>query len=181
VRVCHMLLPRSSVIALVFLISLRSMVQADEPIQLRPGFATLLKLDRSVGTVIIGNPDVADATVQSEKTVVLTAKKTTGATNVIILDNENNKFFDATITVGGQNVGKVEIHTKGRQLLHEYYAYNCTPVCERVKDELESLPRPAAGTAPVMIQQTAPAQEVSPPEVAPQPAPAQPATRGLPG
>lgn len=165
-RVCHMLLPRSSVIALVFLISLGSMVQADEPIQLRPGFATLLKLDRSVGTVIIGNPDIAEATVQSEKTVVLTAKKTTGATNVIILDNENNEFFNARITVGGQNVGKVEIHTKGRRQLHEYYAYNCTPVCERVKDELESMPRPPATGAPEITLVNAPPQE-APPQQAP--------------
>jgi hypothetical protein len=167
VRVCHMLLPRSSVIVLVFLISLGSMVQADEPIQLRPGFATLLKLDRSVGTIVIGDPDVAEATVQSEKTVVLTAKKTTGATNVIILDNENNEFFNARITVGGQNVGKVEIHTRGRPQLHEYYAYNCTPVCERVKDELESMPRPpATGVGPEITQVNAPPQE-APPQQAP--------------
>jgi hypothetical protein len=141
VRTRHLLLLQSTLIALVFLLFFGSMASADQLIRLMPGFATLLRLDRPVGTVIVGNPDVADATVQSEKTVVLTAKKIPGDTNVIILDSENNVFFRALISVGGQSVGKVEIHTKGRQLLHEYYAYNCTPVCARVKDDLEGFPR----------------------------------------
>jgi Flp pilus assembly secretin CpaC len=57
-------------------------------------------LDRPVGTVIVGNPDIADVTVQSEKIVVLTAKKLQGNTNLIVLDTENNDLLKADIFVG---------------------------------------------------------------------------------
>src|SRR5207249_4429825 len=127
--------------------------------RLMRGFATLLKLDRSVGTVVVGNPEVVDATVQGDKTVVLTAKKIVGTTNVLILDQQNMEFFSATITVGTQGAGRVQIHSRGRQELHSYWTYSCTPVCERVKDEIEAILRPA----PQVSQTNAPAQEAAPP------------------
>jgi hypothetical protein len=141
-----MLLAQSNVIALVCLMFLGSMAQAEEQqatqaiqnIKLKPGFSRLLKFDRPVFRAIVGDDVVADVNAEIEGTVVITAKKI-GQTNLIVVDNDKNEFFHATITVGGQNVDKVEIHTWDRRLLHNYFAYACTPVCERVKDELESI------------------------------------------
>jgi Flp pilus assembly secretin CpaC len=62
-------------LSLIFLMLLGPTASADELIRVLPGFSRLLRLDRPVGTVIVGNPDIADVTIQSEKAVVLTAQK----------------------------------------------------------------------------------------------------------
>jgi len=148
----RILLAQRIALALVFLTFFGSMASAQESIRLKPGFSTLRTLDRPIGTIIIGNPEIADATWQGERQMVVTAKKILGQTNMIVLDTDNKKFFEADIFVGGQNIEKVQIHsrnTRGRSDLHEYYAYACPRrlegeperLCERVKDELETAPR----------------------------------------
>ena len=144
-RVNHILPPQRSALALVLLIVFGSITQAAETIRLRPGFATILKLNQSIGTVVVGDAKVIDATPQSDTTLVLTAKEVAGTTNVLILDEQGNEFFSATVTVsvqGSSVSGKVQIHPRsaggGRQsTVHEYWAYGCTPVCARIEDKLE--------------------------------------------
>jgi hypothetical protein len=117
-----------------------------EPIRLSPGYVSLLKLDQTISTIVIGNPDIVDATLQGNNAILLTAKKITGsaATNVIVLNPQDAEIFNATIVVSSQGGGKTEIHTKGKAGgLHEYWAYRCTPTCERVEDKLETFQRNA--------------------------------------
>ena len=123
---------------------------AADPIRLNPGYVSLVKLDQTVGTIVIGNPEVVDATLQGRNAILLTAKKITGsaATNLIVLNAQDNEIFNATIVVGAQGGSKTEIHSKGKAGgLHEYWAYRCMPTCERVEDKLETFQRSAA--APV--------------------------------
>jgi hypothetical protein len=123
---------------------------AADPIRLNPGYVSLFKMDQTVGTIVIGNPDVVDAMLQGKDAILLTAKKITGsaATNLIVLNAQDAEIFNATIIVGSQGT-KTEIHSKGKAGgLHEYWAYRCMPTCERVKDELETFQRSAA-PAPV--------------------------------
>ena len=123
---------------------------AADPIRLNPGYVSLVKLDQTVGTIVIGNPDVVDATLQGKNAILLTAKKITGsaATNLIVLNAQDAEIFNATIVVGSQGGTKTEIHSKGKAGgLHEYWAYRCMPTCERVEDKLETFQRSAA--APV--------------------------------
>ena len=47
--------------------------------------AKIVKLSRAADTIIIGNPEIADASVQDASTVVLTGKGF-GVTNLVILD-----------------------------------------------------------------------------------------------
>jgi hypothetical protein len=176
VRVCHMFFPQRTAVALNLLMLLGSMATADPTIQLRPGFSTLRSFDRPIGTIVVGNPEVADVTLQSERQIVVTAKKVPGTTNVMVLDANNNKFFDAEIVVGGaeQIPGRVQIHSRSgdKAGIHEYYAYNCPQgdgLCERVKDELESMPRP------IFRSQIVPPDQ--PPGAEPQPAPPEQPTR----
>ncbi len=120
---------------------------ATEPIRLNPGYVSLVKVDQAVGTIVIGNPDVVDATLQGKNEILLTAKKIDGsaATNLIVLNAQDAEIFNATIIVGSQGSGKTEIHSKGKAGgLHEYWAYRCTPACERVEDKLETFQRSAA-------------------------------------
>jgi len=133
---------------------------AADPIRLNPGYVSLVKLDQTIGTIVIGNPDVVDATLQGKNAILLTAKKITGsaATNLIVLNAQDAEIFNATIVVGSQGGTKTEIHSKGKAGgLHEYWAYRCMPTCERVEDKLETFQR--SPTAPVA---TSPAVAVSP-------------------
>jgi hypothetical protein len=129
---------------------------AADPIRLDAGYVSLIKLDQTVGTIVIGNPDVIDATLQGKNAILLTAKKITGsaATNLIVLNGQDAEIFNATIIVGSQST-KTEIHSKGKAGgLHEYWAYRCMPACERVEDKLETFQRsaqaPAAGPTTVV-------------------------------
>jgi hypothetical protein len=147
-----------------------------EPIRLNPGYVSLLKLDQSISTIVIGNPDIVDATLQGKNAILLTAKKITGsaATNVIVLNPQDAEIFNATIIVGSQGGGKTEIHSKGKAGgLHEYWAYRCTPACERVEDKLETFQRtPAPTVSPTVVVPSGPAEpsssEASPGQAVPQ-------------
>jgi Pilus formation protein N terminal region len=122
---------------------------AADPIRLNAGYVSLIKLDQTVGTIVIGNPDVVDATLQGKNAILLTAKKITGnaATNLIVLNAQDAEIFTATIIVGSQGT-KTEIHSKGKAGgLHEYWAYRCMPTCERVEDKLETFQHSAAAPA----------------------------------
>jgi len=120
------------------------------PIRLNPGYVSLVKLDQVIGTIVIGNPDVVDATLQGKNSILLTAKKISGsaATNLIVLNAQDAEIFNATIIVGTQGGDKTEVHSKGKAGgLHEYWAYRCMPTCERVEDRLETFQRSAAAPA----------------------------------
>jgi Pilus formation protein N terminal region len=149
---------------------------AAEPIRLSPGYVSLVKLDQIIGTIVIGNPDVVDATLQGKNTILLTAKKISGSatTNLIVLNAQDAEIFNASIIVGTQGGDKTEIHSKGKAGgLHEYWAYRCMPSCERVKDELETFQRsaaaPAAGSPTVVSPGAAsPGSDASASQIVPQ-------------
>ena len=60
--------------------------------------AQLLRLPRPVAEVVIGNPSVADVSVQGGNLLVVTGK-TFGVTNVIALDAERNIIQDQRVVV----------------------------------------------------------------------------------
>jgi len=111
---------------------------ADEVIDLKPGFATVVTVERPVGTAIVGNPEVADISVRAgDKKVVVTAKKAIGATNLIILDVDDKEMFNAEINVAGNLSGSTRgaVHvqpTVNRHALHNFQAYYCPPVAASV-------------------------------------------------
>jgi Flp pilus assembly secretin CpaC len=108
-----------------------------EPIHLRAGIARTLLLAKPVRAVIIGDPTIADATVQSEKTVVLTGKAQ-GTTDVILFDDKNNQMFSARIEIARAEPNVVKIHPRGgRNQLQSSFSFTCPErgVCSIVKDE----------------------------------------------
>jgi Pilus formation protein N terminal region len=119
---------------------------AADTIRLNSGYVSLVKVDQTIGTIVIGNPDVVDATLQGKNEILLTAKRVTGsaATNLIVLNAQDAEIFNATVIVGSQGAMKTEVHSKAKAGgLHEYWAYRCMPVCERVEDKLETFQRSA--------------------------------------
>lgn len=83
----------------------------------------LLKLPRPVSEIIIGNPSIADVTVQAGNLLVVTGK-TFGITNVIALDADRNIIQDQRIVVTREESRVVNLTKGGKR-----ESYNCTPVC----------------------------------------------------
>jgi Pilus formation protein N terminal region len=162
---------RTALFATLFFASLATQpAGAIESIRLNPGYVSLIKLNKAIGTIVIGNPDVVDVTPRGTNSILFTAKKITGngTTNVIVLDPQDAEIFNATIIVGSQGGMKTEIHSKGKSgSLHEYWAYRCMPTCERVEDKLETFQHVAA-------PEPAPTNVVVPPQ-GPSDIPANPA------
>lgn len=124
--------------------------QTSEPVQLTPGFTKLIRFDRPIATVVIGNPEVADARAQTDRSIALVGKAV-GITNLIALDNTGIEVFNSLVVVGARDAGKVIINS--RKALHEYWAYRCTAEnCVRVEDRLEYL----QPTAPLVVAPVSP-------------------------
>jgi Flp pilus assembly secretin CpaC len=87
--------------------------------------ARVLKLDRAVSKVIVGDSQVADATVADSKTIVLTGRSF-GTTNLVLLDAAGNAIVDDRILVSIDEGDTVRIY---RQT--ERSVYSCTPNCEK--------------------------------------------------
>ena len=87
--------------------------------------ARVLKLDRPVSKVIIGNSDVADATVADSRTIVLTGRNF-GTTNLVLLDSDGNAIVDERILVSIDEGNTVRVYkATDRTVL------SCTPNCEQ--------------------------------------------------
>jgi hypothetical protein len=60
--------------------------------------ARILRISAPAATVIIGNPGVADITIQDPQTLVLTGRSF-GTTNLIVLDAAGNPVADTIVSV----------------------------------------------------------------------------------
>jgi len=85
----------------------------------------LLRLPRAISQVIIGNPSIADASVQGTNLIVVTGK-TFGVTNIIALDKQGNVIQDQRVIVQRDDVRMVNLH-KGSQRQSFTCAPHCTP------------------------------------------------------
>ncbi|MFV0296327.1 MAG: pilus assembly protein N-terminal domain-containing protein [Hyphomicrobiaceae bacterium] len=83
----------------------------------------ILRLPRAVSEIIIGNPTIADVTVQAPNLLVVTGK-TFGITNVISLDAERHVIMDQRVVVVREESKVVNLQ-KGSSR----ESYNCTPIC----------------------------------------------------
>ncbi|MGN6466288.1 MAG: pilus assembly protein N-terminal domain-containing protein [Rhizobiaceae bacterium] len=97
---------------------------ADTGIGVTMNEAKIVKLARPADTIIIGNPAIADASVQDSKTIVLTGKGF-GTTNLVILDTSGNPIIDEQITVSRADASSVRIYRRA-----EVQTLSCTPYCE---------------------------------------------------
>lgn len=86
--------------------------------------AKLVRLPGRVATLVVGNPLIADVTLQSGGMIVVTGKGY-GATNVIAMDRAGDILVDRTILVGGPADKVVTVY---RGVDREFYS--CMPVCQ---------------------------------------------------
>ena len=87
--------------------------------------ARLIRLPDRVATIVIGNPMIADASLQPGGMMVLTGKGY-GMTNLVVLDRAGNVLMEKSIEVKAPRTDVVVMY---RGIERE--TYSCTPICER--------------------------------------------------
>lgn len=96
---------------------------ADKDLVVSYDQSKLLRLSRPVAEIIIGNPSIADVTVNGSTMLVVTGK-TFGMTNIIALDADKKIIREQRIIVERDEHRVVNLHKAGvRQ------SYSCTPNC----------------------------------------------------
>jgi Pilus formation protein N terminal region len=111
------------VLVLLVLATFAAPAIADEPIAVRLDQAAVLKLPERAATVIIGNPLIADVSIQPGGIAVVTGKGY-GATNVIVMDHSGVVMLEKIVEVR-EPMGPIVVVYRGatRQ------TYSCTPGC----------------------------------------------------
>ena len=88
--------------------------------------AHVFRLPERVATIVIGNPMIADATLQSGGVLVVTGKGF-GSTNLLALDRTGSVLMNSTVEVLGPGTNDIVVVYKGV----ERETYSCTSNCER--------------------------------------------------
>lgn len=114
-----------SIALLVGLVAMPTTTLADtSSIEVVMNQAKIVKLARPADTIVIGNPEIADAAVQDATTIVLTGKGF-GVTNLVVLDIDGQPVVDEQVVVSRQTVDSVRIYRRAN-----VQTLSCTPYCE---------------------------------------------------
>ncbi|MCZ8545738.1 pilus assembly protein N-terminal domain-containing protein [Mesorhizobium qingshengii] len=118
--------PRSSILVAVLLAATTFAMpaMAGPGIEVTMNQAKIVKLSRPADTIVVGNPAIADASVQDASTIVLTGKGF-GVTNLVVLDPDGSPIVDEQVTVVRQAASSVRIYRRA-----EIQTMSCTPYCE---------------------------------------------------
>jgi len=107
----------------LFLAAAAPAVLADEQIVVHLDEARIIKLPDRASTVVIGNPLIADLSVQPGGLAVITGKSY-GATNFLIMDKSGAVLTEHTVEVQGPT-DKIVVVYRGVNRA----TYSCTPEC----------------------------------------------------
>jgi hypothetical protein len=96
---------------------------ADEPIAVQLDQARIMKLPERATTLVIGNPLIADITIQQGGIAIVTGKAY-GATNIVVMDRSGAVLMERN----------VEVKAPPDRLVYVYRGlarstYSCTPEC----------------------------------------------------
>ena len=117
------LLVGAGVMLLPFLVIEKAV--AKETIEVTVDHAKVMRIEVPAATIIIGNPGIADATIQDSNTFVITGKSF-GVTNIIILSESGEVIADRLLSVKGEAVNAVTVYRRT-----DRETYSCSPNCER--------------------------------------------------
>ena len=117
--------PLHWLLATLLLIAIVAPAAAAEPIVVRLDQATIMQLPERAATIVVGNPLIADLSIQPGGLAVITGKGY-GATNFIVLDRAGVVLSEKT----------VEVQFPGDKIVVVYRntdreTYSCTPDCSR--------------------------------------------------
>lgn len=103
-----------------------ALAQDGAPINVNVNMARVLRISAPAATVIVGNPGIADVTIQDPQTLILTGKSY-GQTNLIVLDSRGEPVADTLIEVVQMTAGVMTVY-QGQSRTTLACAPNCQPV-----------------------------------------------------
>ena len=112
-------------LAAALALALSSAAAAADLVEVVLDQARLVKLPERVATIVVGNPLIADVTIQAGGTMIITGKGY-GLTNIIALDRTGAVLMDRAVQVSGPRDNVVVVY---RGIERE--SYSCMPICER--------------------------------------------------
>jgi hypothetical protein len=116
---------RAAMLALIAIVAVVAPADArGQLLTVRLDQARIEKLPERVSTIVIGNPLIADVSLQQGGLMVLTGKGY-GVTNLIALDRSGAVLAEHTVQVEGPTDGVVVYRGLAKE------TYSCTPRCER--------------------------------------------------
>jgi hypothetical protein len=112
-----------TVSAVVSAVMLKAPAAKAEDLIVKYDQSQLLRLPRPPAEVIVGNPTIADVSVQGGNLLVVTGKSF-GITNIISLDADRNIIQDQRVLVQRDEVRVVNLQKGPKR-----ESYNCSPQC----------------------------------------------------
>ena len=111
--------------AILLLVTFVAPAVAADPIVVSIDQARIMQLPDRAATVVVGNPLIADLTIQPGGLAIVTGKGY-GATNFVVLDHHGAVLSEHAVEVTGPNDKTVVVY---RGIDRE--TYSCTPDCSR--------------------------------------------------
>ncbi|HYA07817.1 MAG TPA: pilus assembly protein N-terminal domain-containing protein [Xanthobacteraceae bacterium] len=111
--------------AAFLLFALASPLMAAERIVVFLDHARVIKLPDRASTVVVGDPLIADLSIEPGGIAVVTGKGY-GATNFIVMDRSGTVLMEKNVEVTGSTDRTVVVYRGANQ-----ETYSCTPLCER--------------------------------------------------
>ena len=103
-----------------------AVAQDGAPINVNVNMARILRINAAAATVIVGNPGIADVTIQDPQTLILTGKSF-GQTNLIVLDSAGNPIADTMVEVVQMQAGVLTVYQGQART-----SLACAPNCQAV-------------------------------------------------
>lgn len=116
-----------AVLTLAFVGTVGGAALGAEPVLVPLGSAVTVRLDRPARHVIVGNPAVADVTVQSARVLVVFGKAAS-ATSLTVLGDGDKTVLDVPVVVGGgsgSGLGIIYAAGKGVPLGGQHMSVEC--------------------------------------------------------
>jgi Flp pilus assembly secretin CpaC len=124
-RVRASLRPMCRLAVIVLLVAFVAPAIAADPIVVFIDQARIMQLPERAATIVVGNPLIADLTIQPGGLAIITGKGY-GATNFVVLDRHGAVLTEHAVEVTGPNDKTVVVY---RGIDRE--TYSCTPDCSR--------------------------------------------------
>lgn len=96
--------------------------------------ARIMRLSTPARTIIVGNPVIADVSIQDEQLLVVMGKSS-GSTNMIALDEDGREILNIELVVNFGNSNAVTLFKGSARA-----SMNCSPTCERTLHVGDSIP-----------------------------------------
>ena len=115
---------RAGLLAVVMLV-LAQPASAAEAFKVVLDQASIMKLPEGTSTIIVGNPLIADVSIQAGGLAIVTGKGY-GSTNLVALDRSGSTLMERELQVRGGGESTVFVYRGA-----ERESYSCAPTCER--------------------------------------------------